>query len=113
MLAACFENSESRCLAKRVECVELAPAFDRRRHTKAGASYPHSIRFANFICGFPHPTLSFRSAEKAGARRQPVLRVQGVLFDAAQLRGGARDKERIIFEIASPESAGLANEPEQ
>src|SRR6267378_7107977 len=35
-----------------MECVEPAPAFDRPRHTTAGASSTHSIRFAIFGCGF-------------------------------------------------------------
>src|SRR5262249_47648240 len=34
--------------AKRMECVELAPAVGHPRRSKAGASSTHSIRFASF-----------------------------------------------------------------
>src|SRR5713101_3433841 len=34
-----------------MECVELAPAVQRRGTAKAGASSTHSIRFARFGCG--------------------------------------------------------------
>src|SRR5260370_644168 len=35
-------------VAKRLECVELAPAVEWRRSLKAGASSTHSKRFARF-----------------------------------------------------------------
>src|SRR5258708_39072762 len=38
-------------VAKRMECVELAPAFNGPRRSRAGASSTHSIRFARFGCG--------------------------------------------------------------
>src|SRR5260221_7695461 len=39
-------------VAKRMECVELAPAIGCPRASKAGASSTHSIRFARFGFGF-------------------------------------------------------------
>src|SRR3989442_15796769 len=39
-------------VAKRLECVELAPAFNDPRRSTAGASSTHSTRFARFGCGF-------------------------------------------------------------
>src|SRR5882762_2281410 len=41
------------CLAKHMECVELAPAVACQGRSTAGASSTHSIRFAPFGCGFP------------------------------------------------------------
>src|SRR5713101_9443808 len=38
-------------VAKRLECVELAPAIERRGSLKAGASSTHSKRFAQFGSG--------------------------------------------------------------
>ena len=41
--------------AKRLECVELAPAFDDPRRSRAGASSTHSKRSARFGCYFVVP----------------------------------------------------------
>src|SRR5260370_815664 len=42
-------------VAKRMECVELAPAFDDPRPSTEGASSTHSIRFARSGCGSAAP----------------------------------------------------------
>src|SRR6267378_4346937 len=47
----CAPKAAGSRVAKRMECVELAPAVACPGRSKAGASSTHSIRFATFVSG--------------------------------------------------------------
>src|SRR6266852_2149107 len=59
-------------VAKRLECVELAPAVERRGSSKAGASSTHSKRFARFGCASMRAETRSRSVACFDKRPAPL-----------------------------------------
>src|SRR6267378_671979 len=90
-----------------MECVELAPAFDRPWHAIAGASSAHSIRFARFARGFSGKCVAPKSGplncNQAFPRGSPRIKQNRPADNPAYLRPAGLDSLLRIQEVARPQ----------